>query len=413
VAAPANTSPLIAVVIGLNLNGLGTMRALAAKGVETWVVCPGNGTAAERTRHGHKVFCRTMATDPDALVRCLQDLARTLPAPAVVFPSGDLYLQILSSRRAELGDRYLLPFPADDLVNFIGDKNRFYSTANSLGIPIPGTWFPADQAALEAAERDMRYPVVIKPAIANIPWRERGWKILTVHSREELLRTYSEARLVQPDLIVQEVIPGPDSALQFSLTFADAHSQCITMFTGRKLRQYVPRFGISSLAESRWYPQVDTLTRSILQQVGYSGYASIEFKEDARDGRLYVMEITGRTWYPHALSELAGINLPWMIVRHMNGLPPETPAPRQRDGVKWVDEVNDLRSAIYYLRHGELTVRDWMASYGGELHLGHYRAGDTAPFYTMLRRALTEQARALLSPVLGPLRRRLAGGGRT
>lgn len=402
-----NTKRSSAVVIGLGVNGLGTLRALAAAGISSYAISSGSGDPAERCRYGEKIVCPAMNTDPDALIDCLLRLRERLDRPAVLFPSGDLSLQFVSDAREQLGDAYLLPFPDKRLVDLILDKTCFYRFANDVGIDIPTTLFPTDADDLAAQASRLRYPCVIKPSVADIAWRQKGWKIMLARNREELLRAYAVAAAVQSSLVVQEVIEGPDSALHFSLTFAGADCECIAMFTGRKLRQHIPRYGISSLAESRWYPVIDEMTRDILRRIGYRGYASIEFKQDARNGRYYVMEVTGRTWYPHALSELCGLNLPWLAWASLTG-EPLPPLPRQREGVKWVDEVNDLRSAYYYFRSGELGVREWLRSYEGELHLAHYRRGDSAPFRALIRSTVVNSIKDLLYP-LYRVSKRLSG----
>lgn len=346
-----------------------------------------------------------MNTDPEALIQCLQNLRERFEQPAVLFPSGDLNLEIVSNARESLADGYLFPFPEKQLVDLILDKNLFYRFANDNGINIPPTFFPSDLAEVEAFAPNLRYPCLIKPSVANIPWRQKGWKILLAHNRSELLVFYEEAVKIQPLLVIQEVIEGPDSALHFSLTYANRQSECLAMFTGRKLRQYVPHYGISSLAESRWYPEVDQMTRDILRKMGYSGYASIEFKKDLRNGKFYVMEVTGRTWYPHALSEICGVNLPWLAWASLTGEEPLPQMPSQREGVKWMDEINDLRSAWKHYRDGELTVLEWLDSYRGELHFGHYRRGDTAPFYAMLRTCLLSIMKEVLRPVYRLIKR--------
>jgi predicted ATP-grasp superfamily ATP-dependent carboligase len=393
-----------AVVIGLGLNALGTLRALDAAGVSTYVITPGVGDPCEATRHGKKIPCPAMNTDPDALIQCLLKLRERFDRPAVLFPAGDLSLELVSNARELLAGGYLFPFPDKRLVDLIIDKNRFYRFANERDIAIPTTFFPDSLADVAARADGLRYPCLIKPAVAGMPWRQKGWKIMLANDRRELLARYQVAAAVQPLLVVQEVIEGPDSALHFSLTYADRQSECRAMFTGRKLRQYVPHYGISSLAESRWYPEVDQLTRDILRTMGYSGYASIEFKKDARNGRFYVIEVTGRTWYPHALSEICGVNLPWLAWASLTGEPLPS-LPKQREGVKWMDEFNDLRSAWQHHREGNLGFRDWISSYRGELHLGHYRRGDAAPFRALLRQQLTRSVKMALYPAYRVVKR--------
>ncbi len=398
------------VVVGLGLNGLGTLRALAAGGARAFAVTDGSGSPPEHTRLGEKIVCASMHSEPEALIDCLLRLRERLDAPAVLFPSGDLFLQTLSSARDVLSDGYLFAFPAKQTVDLILDKTRFYRFANENDVRIPPTIFPRDLGEVVSASESLRYPCLIKPAVATVAWRSKGWKLIFSANREELLRNYEAVAAVQPSLVVQEVIEGPDAALRFSLAYADSGGNVLGMFTGRKVRQHLPRFGISSLAESRWYADVDRMTRDLFGALHYAGYGSVEFKRDRRDGLDYVMEVTGRTWYPHALSEICGVNLPIIALASLSGEYAEPPV-RQREGVKWVDEVNDVRSAFYYYRAGELSLREWMRSYAGELHLAHWRRGDRGPFWALVRSTAVRVLKDLLYPAYR-LARRLWRRGR-
>src|SRR5262245_19894230 len=132
-----------AVVVGLGVNGMGTLRALAAGGIPSFAITNGKGGPPERTRHGEKVVCPAMSSDPDALIACLLRLRDLFDRPAVVFPSGDLYLELLSNARETLGDAYLFPFPCKSAVDLILNKTQFYRAAPDLGIVVPRTLFPA------------------------------------------------------------------------------------------------------------------------------------------------------------------------------------------------------------------------------------------------------------------------------
>src|SRR5690348_1188918 len=128
-----------AVVVGLGVNGLGTLRALAAAGISSYAITSGTGEPAERCRYGEKIVCRAMNTDPGALIDCLLQLRERLERPAVLFPSGDLSLELISNAREQLGDAYLLPFPEKRLVDLILNKTQFYRFAADAGIDIPAT----------------------------------------------------------------------------------------------------------------------------------------------------------------------------------------------------------------------------------------------------------------------------------
>jgi hypothetical protein len=66
----------------------------------------------------------------------------------------------------------------------------------------------------------------------------------------------------------------------------------VGIFTSRKIRQFPPHFGNSSLVQHVHEPKVVELTAQICWQLGLVGYVSIEFKQDARDGAFKIIELT-------------------------------------------------------------------------------------------------------------------------
>lgn len=371
-----------AVVIGLGVNGLGTVRALGRRGVPAIAITNGSGEPAEHTRFARKIALPAIS-DPAALIECLVSLGKTLEAKSIVFPSGDLSLGYVSEHRAALEPFYHLPMPSHDVVDLILSKTRFYHFAQDHGLPIARTFFPTGPEDAEQIGREIAYPCLIKPSIATHEWRIRGLKILQCNDASELNANYRMAWEIHRDLIVQEVTPGPDSALSFSLTYLDRGGIPLAMFTGRKVRQYVPHFGISSLAESLWDPEIADQTERTLAALDYSGYGSVEFKRHALTGEYLMTEVTGRTWYPHALSERCGINLPWIAYSDLV-LGARAPVPESYpDRVKWIDEVGDFRSALWYWRRGELSLAEWRKSYAGKRYWALTAGDDIGPIVAL------------------------------
>jgi predicted ATP-grasp superfamily ATP-dependent carboligase len=165
----------------------------------------------------------------------------------------------------------------------------------------------------------------------------------------------------------------------FSHVYVGRDGRELALWTGHKVRQLPIHFGTSTLAATRWDAEVAELTRRLLVDAGFHGYASVEFKTDPRDGSRRALEVTvGRTWYPHGLGVAAGVNLPLVWYRDQVGLPHLAPPP-QRDGVLWLDEVRDLYAALGYRRAGELTWGAWLRSLRGRLALAHVAWDDPLP----------------------------------
>jgi predicted ATP-grasp superfamily ATP-dependent carboligase/peptidoglycan/xylan/chitin deacetylase (PgdA/CDA1 family) len=351
------------VVLGLGQNGLATVRALGRKGV------PVIGLEAKLDRPtARSRYCIPMLR-PDVrseqgLLDALVDLGRALPHKGVLFPSGDLNLLAVSEHRARLAPYYHVALPEPEAVRLILDKQAFYRWAEARGFAIPRTHVLRGEDPRPLA-RDLRYPVLVKPHLRDAGWRgTHGVKLFEVHSPDELLRTVDALALHHPQLLLQEYVPGPEDQLVFSLTYLDAQLEPLGMFTGRKLRQFPPRFGTSSLAQSCRDPEVVEHSLAILRALSYRGYGSVEFKRDPRDGRLRIIEVTGRTWYPHGLATACGVNLPYLAYRDLLGHPVER-VTSFADGVKWIEEDRDLRAALQWRAEGHFRLGAWLGSYRG------------------------------------------------
>lgn len=129
-----------AVVVGLNLNGLGTVRSLGRVGIPVVALAGGNRHPCEFTRYCKVVTVPNLASDEEALLESLERVGRSLPSRAVVFPAGDQYLLAIS--------RNLLP-----------DIHPGYILAGIRGQPTAaarvssGAWDGAAQEARHARAR--------------------------------------------------------------------------------------------------------------------------------------------------------------------------------------------------------------------------------------------------------------------
>jgi D-aspartate ligase len=374
------------VVLGLGQNGLATVRALARQGIPVIGVDANLKQPTAHTRLCRKVTCADFRGE--GLLQCLLDLGRTLPAKGVLFPSGDISLELVSERREALSAYFDCVLPEKEVMRLILNKKAFYHFARQKGFLIPDTYFPRDEHEVAELSRGIRFPCILKPFQPDAAWRRKfpDVKLFEASSPQELLRQYRALSRLHPEFLIQEVIPGPDSSLAFSLTFFDGQ-RALGMFTGRKLRQFPPFYGTSCLAESRWDPWVAEETIRLLRVLRYQGYGSVEFKWDPRDTCFKIIELTPRTWFPHGLSTACGVNLPYIMYRHVLGLPVEEPRGFV-GGLKWVHEERDLQSALRMWRRGRLSAREWLSSYRGRRTYALAAWDDPGPILVALTRLL-------------------------
>ncbi len=118
------------------------------------------------------------------------------------------------------------------------------------------------------------------------------------------------------------------------------------------------------MAQSVHNREIAEKTVAILKAMNYTGYGSVEFKWNRRKKEFQVIEVSARTWFPHGISAVCGMNLVYLAYCDTVGLP--LPSMNGfKEGVKWIHEERDLKASLEYLRMGELSLRQWITSYGG------------------------------------------------
>ena len=376
-----------AVVLGLNPNALGTIRALARAGVPVVAVGPRpagprdvHTWMASRTRLARRVFVEGQAW-PDALPDVLASCATSFEGRGVLLPSGDEAVAAILAARAKLAEAYEIVLPPAALVATLSDKVSFSRFAAERGVPTPETLLGLTALELEREAGRLRYPCAVKPHQRDLAWDERFAfrKALECPDAAALVAACREVGDLHGPLVVQEIVPGGDDRLVFSHVYVGRSGTELALWTGHKVRQLPIHFGTSTLAESRWDPVAADLTRRLVDGTGFVGYGSVEFKVDPRDGTYRALEMTvGRTWYPHGLGVAAGVNIP--LIWYRDALGQQAPRPgAQREGVLWMDEYRDVEAALDYRRAGELTAGAWYRSLRGRRVYAHLAWDDPMP----------------------------------
>ena len=362
-----------AVVLGLNPNGLGLIKSLVGHDIPVIALDRAsrgwrdtNTWMSSRTRLCKKIILEPDASDESIVEALLRD-AETRDDRSPILPNGDGFVYLLAQHRAQLEPRFRFNVPAPETLELTMNKSLFYDFCVERGIRIPETRTSVTPENVEELGRGLRFPCIVKPTL-----RDRRWdteypkaKALEANDLNELVAQVRAAARTGASLLIQEVIPGPDSELYFSHAYFSEPNELEAMWTGRKLRQYPPAFGTSTLVETLTVPEVGTTTVSIVKELGLTGYVSIEFKRDPRDGSFRLLEVTpARSWYPHYLGVKVGVNLPLIWYRHLLGQP--IPSPNLQttpEHVAWVDEYRDVVAAFEAWGRRDHSLVEWFRSY--------------------------------------------------
>jgi predicted ATP-grasp superfamily ATP-dependent carboligase len=257
------------------------------------------------------------------------------------------------------------------------DKRLTYRLGLDLGIDQPRTWFAQALDELDAV--GWQPPAILKPAIKRGPnrfVREKAWPVA---DNETLRLRYDAARSLIPadEIMLQELIPG-DGQAQLSYAALAQEGRVVASITARRTRQQPMDFGRqSTYVESIDSSEVAESGRRVIEGMGYTGLVEVEFKRDARDGRLKLLDINPRAWGWHTLGARAGVDFPYLEWRMLHG--EAVPEAHGKPGVRWVRMATDLPTVAKEIATGRMSVRAYLSSLRGPLEHAMIARDDPLP----------------------------------
>src|SRR4051794_10420211 len=89
-------------------------------------------------------------------------------------------------------------------------------------------------------------------------------------------------------------------------------------------------------------------------------------KRDDRTGEYFIIEpLVGRPGGTTSIAEAGGVELLSTMYCDATGQPLPERRTQRYQGAKWIDFQADVKSAMYYRRQHELTIRQWWRSLRG------------------------------------------------
>jgi len=387
-AVQTHRHPNPAIVIGLDtLPGLQTARILARHGIPVIAIASDPSHHCCKTRVCQEIHFAD--TRSEEFITTLRQIAANQPEKAVLYPCLDPAVLQISAHRDELEQSFHLALVEPATVELLNNKVAFYTYAAERGLAIPRTRFLRSAADIEPAVSELEFPLVLKPSQRLPAWdRNTSSKAFKVADVAELREVYERCHTWTDTVIVQEWIEGDDDSLYSCNCYFDGSSQPLATFVARKIRQWPPRIGFSSLGEEVRDDFVRDETLRLFCGVKYKGLGYVEFKRDSRSGKAFIIEPNiGRPTGRSAIAEAGGVELLYTMYCDLLGLPLPERREQTFTGAKWIDLRHDFQSALYYWRRGELSLADWRRSWKGRKAYAYFAADDPGPFLHDLYRA--------------------------
>ena len=375
-----------AVLIGADsATGLQVARLLAARGVPVIGAVRDARHWACRSRALRRVVelgPHQAGPEPEGLVLALCNEA-LFPPGCVLLPCTDQAVLALAAADASvLADRHRLSQPAPGSVMALADKASFALVAERCGVATPRAALVDGGTDLGPTLAPLRLPWVVKPPVKSARWLARApHKALKIEAGPgDPVAAVATALGWADQLLVQEWIEGPDTALVTCNVYVTPDGRADGAVVSAKLRQWPPHTGTASAAVTVDDPEVAATTVRLLTAAGFHGLGYVELKRRAAGGLVAIEANVGRPTGRSAMAEAAGVDLHWALYADLAGIgrPPLGPA---APGVVWLHLRRDLQAGLRAWRRGELSPGGWVASLRGPRvveAVGRWR--DPAPF---------------------------------
>ena len=244
---------------------------------------------------------------PDAVVEAILARVEREGIDLVVPITDELGLPLAEARDRFAGLTTLaIPDPA--ALAATHDKSATFALAERLGVPVPPTRVVVVGEDMSNVGTDLGFPIVVKPIASREVLEDRTIRsnVVTYATDAGALRARLESLPAGTSVMLQRWVPGDGVGVELLMD----HGRPLVAFEHRRLREFPPTGGASSLRESVALDD-DLYGQAVrmLSELEWTGLAMVEFRR-GRDGVGYLMEINGRVWGSLPLAVRAGVDFP-------------------------------------------------------------------------------------------------------
>jgi predicted ATP-grasp superfamily ATP-dependent carboligase len=397
------------IILNMFYSGLGIARQLYGTGVRVVGLSAHPGIYGSFTRLCEVRAAPNSQEQAHQLAELLLRSASELGG-AIIFPTRDADLLFLDRFHADLAPLYRLAIPPRDVLDRVMNKAVLADVAMKVGIAVPRTTVVEDRSQLPSGAALVGFPCVVKP-VSSVHWRQGdSWKLVggrkafRADNLAELQREYDRISRVRRDVLLQEWIPGETDQIVVWGGYIRHGQEPLAFFTARKRIQSPDEFGTGCVVESDRIPDLLEPSVRLCRALGYEGIAEIEYKRDACNGTLKLVEMNARHWDWHELGRASRVNLTWAAYCHLAGQSIRTRhRPVQR--AKWIAEDALLMHTLESLSRARFGQAKLRSAFGGECIYGIFAWNDPLPF---LRYSLATLFPAVAGAALRRLSHRVA-----
>lgn len=370
-------------IIGGQENALCVARSLGEKGITVRITASENCFAYKSRYCKQSYPVPEKKDDHDYWFELLLTGKHPELHGSVVMVGSDLAIEFIAHNKEALSDLYIMDEFNPDIHLAMLDKQKTLKLGKKNGCPTPNFWNIDTIADVELILDDVIYPVMIKPIHSHLFQQHYKWKkYLTANNANELLDGVNQVLDKGLELMVTEMIPGPDDLQSSYHTYIDEQGNHLFHYTHKIIRRYPKNSGSGCLHVTEWLPDTAEMGQRFFNGIDFRGMGHIEFKYDERDSKLKIIECNPRFSAAQAITIKSGLDMPYIIYCHITGNTIPVDRTFKHNVKRWMPLI-DLAALRELQKLKEITFFGWIKSIvGPSLVFPYFRLSDPWPFLT-------------------------------
>ena len=261
--------------------------------------------------------------DSDTFAFALNEYVKDIEAKKIVcISSNETYARNLVLNKEKLDPRIVYNYVDLEFLDSLMMKDLFFETYKDSGL-LPKTII---HDPLRELNIDFDFPIIIKPCDV-IDWNHINFigkkKIYKLDNMDEVNTTIENIKNseYQGKLIIQEYIPGDDSALFDSVVYCNKDGEMQLMaFAQIGLQEHTTKMVgnaavlINGFDTNGYDETVIYQLKEFMESINFKGLAELDIKYDYRDKKYKILEINARQGRCSYYVSFAGYNLVKYVV---------------------------------------------------------------------------------------------------
>lgn len=362
---------------GSHHNTLGVIRSLGEKNISTFAILVGSVKKSFVLKSKFIKKGWIFPNHEKALMFIIENFSND-KYKTIVIPTSDSASSIIDLHYNSLINCFIVPNgQTEGKLTRLMDKEIMGKLAKEVGLTLAKTWVIIDHDI----PSDIEYPCITKP-ISSIKGAKSN--IMICQNKTEL-KSFIEQLDKEYKIQAQKWIEEKDFEYQLiGCSLKGGDEVIIPGFT------YIIRSSSTTNTGFLKYISIDKLRYEhqkcidFIKGCKYSGLFSLEFIR-GNDGKDYFLEINFRNDGNAYAVTAAGINLPYIWVRHALGLEIETELNKKTDDIIVMPELVDFFQVV----SGNISLKRWISDIRKTNTFLYYNKADQKPFYFQLVMIIT------------------------